>query len=416
MCIVNMVPKTPDMNCVEQFGDKFVNIVAAMSETYQEVRIVFDQYKNGSLKEVTREKRAKGSTPSIHYLVNDDTQIKNLKSFLSHIKTKAELTKYLSDRLLKYYEGKSQRILVMHHTQIEANFPLPEIVSMPEMTGGQHNLEEGDQLVLLNAFDVMHKNPESILDIFSVDTDVFVLLVGNFAKLPKSTTLIRKKGERISIQENYMKLGNRAESLIGWYAFKGTDCTGSFAGKGILSHFKAFMAADDEILDAFAKFGITQDIPDRVHNQMERFVCLLYKSGDVTPSSLRDLRWILFAQKGKEGAQLPPTQGSLIPHTARAYYMALVWKSSKIPCPQLPPPTDYHWELVEDKLKPVFCLKPPAPEALLELRKCNCKTNCVRKSCGCRKHQLPCTDLCGCGDGCQNNVRDVPEYEESDSE
>jgi len=37
---------------------------------------------------------------------------------------------------------------------------------MPEMAAGKHNLEEGDQLVLLNAFDVMAKNPQSILDIF----------------------------------------------------------------------------------------------------------------------------------------------------------------------------------------------------------------------------------------------------------
>ena len=71
---------------------------------------------------------------------------------------------------------------------------------MPEMAGCQHNLEEGDQLVLLIAFDVMHKNPESVLDVFSVDTDVFVLLLGNFLRLPKSTTFIPKKGERISIQ------------------------------------------------------------------------------------------------------------------------------------------------------------------------------------------------------------------------
>jgi len=50
---------------------------------------------------------------------------------------------------------------------------LSDIVGMREMAAGQHNLEEGDQLVLLNAFDKMAKNPQSILDIFSVDTDVY---------------------------------------------------------------------------------------------------------------------------------------------------------------------------------------------------------------------------------------------------
>ena len=67
----------------------------------------------------------------------------------------------------------------MHHKTIEANVPLSVAVCMPEMEAGGHNLEEGDQLVLLNAFDVMYKNPNATLDVFSVDTDVFVLLTGH---------------------------------------------------------------------------------------------------------------------------------------------------------------------------------------------------------------------------------------------
>lgn len=87
---------------------------------------------------------------------------------------------------------------------------------MPEVTSGQHHLEEGDQLVVLNAIDVMHKNPQSILDVFSGDTDVFVLMFGLFHLFPKSNTLLRKKSERIYIHESYMRLGQkREEALIG---------------------------------------------------------------------------------------------------------------------------------------------------------------------------------------------------------
>jgi len=84
-------------------------------------------------------------------------------------------------------------------------------------------------------------------------------------------------------------------------------------------------------------------------------------------------------------------------------------ESSQKPCPELPSPTCYYWQLEDDRLKPVYCIKAPAPEALLALRKCNCKTYCTRKSCGCLKNQLPCSDLCGCGDECQNSVHDRPE-------
>jgi len=64
---------------------------------------------------------------------------------------------------------------------------------MPEMEAGEHNLEEGDKLVLLNVFDVMYKNPNATLDAFSVDTNILIVLKGHCSKLPRSTTLIRKE-------------------------------------------------------------------------------------------------------------------------------------------------------------------------------------------------------------------------------
>lgn len=97
-----------------------------------------------------------------------------------------------------------------------------------------------------------------------------------------------------------------------------------------------------------------------------------------------------------------------LPHTSRAYFMVLVWRSSTEPCPLVPPATDYLWELVDGSLKPAFCTEAPAPEALLELRKCNYKNGCQRNSCSCKKNNLKCTDMCGCGDACQNVYPDRP--------
>ena len=260
---------------------------------------------------------------------------------------------------------------------------------------GKHNLEEGDQLVILNALDVMYKNQQSILDIFSVDTDVFALLTAHFSLIPQSTTLIRRGGEQIRIQESYMKLGRkRAEALLGWYAFTGTDSTGSFADKRVACHFKAFLQADDEMLDAFATFRLLSSIPPWIHRQMEKYVCLLYNIGNISSDEVPELRWMLFAQKSKECQQLPPILGTLVSHTSRAYFMVLVWRSSTEPCPLVLPTTDYFWELVDGSLKPVFCTESPAPEALLELRKCNCETDCQRNSCSCKKNNLKCTDMC----------------------
>ena len=42
--VVNMVQKTPDVLNVKHFARKFVEIVAQMSEAYDELRVVFGQY------------------------------------------------------------------------------------------------------------------------------------------------------------------------------------------------------------------------------------------------------------------------------------------------------------------------------------------------------------------------------------
>ena len=90
-----------------------------------------------------------------------------------------------------------------------------------------------------------------------------------------------------------MKLGRkRAVALLRWYAFKGTDNTGSFADKGVSCPFKAFLQADDEMLDAFANFDLLSAIPPWIHRQMEKYVCLLYKIGNISSDEVPELRWI----------------------------------------------------------------------------------------------------------------------------
>ena len=135
------------------------------------------------------------------------------------------------------------------------------------MAAGRHILEGEDQLVILIASDVMHIDPCSKLDVFSVGTNIFVLSPGHYPMLPKSTTLLKRKVEKISIQESYLRLGQqRAEALIGWYA----DNTGSFAGNCVVSHSKAFLEPDGNILDAFTIFGESSEMPDWTLDQKKR--------------------------------------------------------------------------------------------------------------------------------------------------
>jgi len=114
------------------------------------------------------------------------------------------------------------------------------------------------------------------------------------------------------------------------------------------------------------------------------------------------LRWTLFARSGKEGSQLPPTVGTLIPHANGAFYNALICRKSTVSSPILPPPTAFSWIEKDGQLAPVFCTLPPAPEALMILRKCGCEKGCKTGACGCKRSELQCTDMCECGGGCKN--------------
>ena len=55
----------------------------------------------------------------------------------------------------------------------------------------------------------------------------------------------------------------------------------------------------------------------------------------------------------------------------------------------------------------------PAPDELLELTHCGCRSGCSTNRCSCKKAQLQCTDACSCT-GCVNNSR--KEESEADSE
>ena len=134
---------------------------------------------------------------------------------------------------------------------------------------------------------------------------------------------------------------------------------------------ETILQADDNILEAINKFGLTNKLPNHIFGQMEKSVCLLFMTGDINTTEVKD--WYYLRNEGMK--QLPPTMGTLIPHIWRAHNMSL----SKKPGMQLLLPTDYYWELMDD-------INYSDPEALLELHKCNCTTGSKGKPCSSHYH------------------------------
>ena len=82
--------------------------------------------------------------------------------------------------------------------------------------------------------------------------------------------------------------------------------------------------------------------------------------------------------------------------------------------PTTPDPLTLGWRTESDRLLPVLSKEPPAPDAVLQLVRCNCGSSSSRVQsssktcscrCSCRSNSLVCTELCNCEadeDECQN--------------
>jgi hypothetical protein len=240
MCVVQSFKVAKDIQSASKLADLFVTKIRSMAANYKEVRVLFDRYLDVSLKHMTRTQRV-SKMPLVHYHVTDSTLVRNMKTFLAHVRTKDEVTCYLAEKLLAAFKQEKKAVVVSFRNVVQSNVQLDEVVSLPELQKGRHELEEADQQIILHAIDIGRRVPQPKLSVYSLDTDVLVLLTGFYTQIPSQTTVIRKADEKISISEIYYWLGcHRAEALIGWYAFKGCDSTGSFSTKSLKSNFSAF--------------------------------------------------------------------------------------------------------------------------------------------------------------------------------
>lgn len=147
---------------------------------------------------------------------------------------------------------------------------------------------------------------------------------------------------------------------------------------------------------------------------------------DLSPSQqLHKFRFNLFCKKTSANlkttkkvsvnlASLPPSVDSFKEHLKRVYFQVQSWIGF---CQGIAPelnPTDWGWKIIDGDLCPTRMLSPPAPEDILNVITCSCKTGCGR-ACGCRKSGMFCTLSCLIckGNDCTNvQSRDTPLDEE----
>jgi len=112
--------------------------------------------------------------------------------------------------------------------------------------------------------------------------------------------------------------------------------------------------------------------------------------------------------------RLPPTDSSTKYHSFRTYFQIQIWKSRQ----ESINAEAWGWFLKNNSYYPTVCDMPPAPDYLLNMIRCSCKTKCATSRCGCKRNGLPCSAACGeCQiSGCDNTPSTVNECNDSDRE
>ena len=160
---------------------------------------------------------------------------------------------------------------------------------------------------------------------------------------------------------------------------------------------------------------VTEDV---LESTLAMFVCTAYCTKGLQISSIPDLRWNLYCKYMAESEKLPPTMGALKQHILRTHVQARVWGQAAHPkqVPLDPLQNGYHKDDDDGQLNPTTTDVPPAPKAITEMVRCQCKGNCTSNRCSCESNNLPCTDLCMCNTHCENEEDTYYENRDSDDD
>lgn len=254
MAEVQMLDKPDYVKTCKDLAHYFFSKIKNKYKGFGEVHIIFDTYRESSLKNWTRKNRQAGVS-AIHYRITAETNIIHitLKKLLSHSKTKRELTDFFSRQILELAKTENARYIVSWENNICSTDDTINVTTL------NNNHEEADTKIILHATFVSQRLPECNINIFSPDTDVFILAPSNYEKLSDKTIFETGKGDskrQICLKPIFEKLGKeKAAALCGLHSISGADITGSFFKKGKLAHFKAFCGADTEILEGLASLG-----------------------------------------------------------------------------------------------------------------------------------------------------------------
>jgi len=362
------------------WDDILNSYIRHVSLKYGRATVVFDGYSDApSTKDGTHNRRTSGCGPEVHFEPSMKLQ-SNKDQFLSNPCNKQRFIHALGERLSE--------------------------------TGCDIQNAIGDADVLIAKAGVASAQTRSTV-VVADDTDILVLLIYHgatqyplwFQPPPKRGS---KKGNRswhISVTRSH--LGSVTCNFLPFaHALLGCDTTSRIHtfGKG-----KSVSKLKDRVFCEQAEvFMQPHSRKEDVIEAGSNALILLYK-GDVPDEDLDQLRLRKFFEKTSsstaavEPSVLPPTAAAAKYHSLRVYQQVQVWLDNE----EDVPPEEWGWRLNDGKFVPILTDLPPAPQELLQVIRCTCKTGCSTLRCSCRRHDLKCSAACSDCKGICSNMESV---------
>ena len=353
----------------------------------------------------------------VRYKITNETNlvITTMKTFLSHIDTKQELTVYLAKKAIPKFSEIRMSYIVTYDTMSVTNI---EYVAFGIDV---HDHEEADTLLISHVIEVSHRLPFCKCIIYSPDTDVFLLLVHYYPSIPSATKFKTGKGADIRT----IVIGNcyeaieplRVSSDLGFHTFTGCDQTGKFRGKSKSTWWKSFIETSSKTLNALSLLDSSESLPHLT--SLKRLNRLLYKH--VLEISVLNTSVLCPSYDGinfessKQTDKLPPTASTSKYNIFRGHYVAVVLKRSHLSLQNPPPPEDFGWKKIDGELVPIMTDCLPAPMTLIELSVCGCKSNCKPIDANVRKTVL-LVQVCTSCDNSGTQENDDSDIEIDDKE
>lgn len=368
-------------------ADTYVRAVLKAGSKYQRVDVVFDRYREETIKGTTRTRRTKSARPIRRLVEGRDVPLpKNWTNFLSLPDNKIDLARFLSEELCSQAPDDMEIVVAggfREEVEVRSSKPTTDLTQL------RANHEEADTRLVLHS---VHSQYNTVV-VSSRDTDVLVLLVSHFPRVQcehlwmmSGTT---KKRRYIPIDAVFNNLPrDSATALLPFHALTGCDTTSYIANHTKRSSWKVFKEHHQLLLN----LGIGELTEETIRSS-ETFFCRIYCVHKT--DSVDAARHILFSKTGKTEA-MPPTSDALRLHLMRVHYQTMVWRKAHCAIPELPAPVDMGWKRDDSGLQPILMSLSPIPESCLEMISCTCQKQCLTRRCKCRKSGLRCTAMCVC--------------------